>query len=228
MIYKAQPEFTQTLLSLPESGMGYQIVDARRFGKPSAERFIVYNCTLIVSYDDSFSTYKNNIKNEGYSAVLQKALEISLFSPTLAKRSELWNQRNKSEYLLILKGRHTSGKGAVDSTPIYGNGKDTFVRLSAYADDMRIDVVNKRLVKGTYTTTEDDYLDCKTGGDDPVDRYALPNDEPIQWTFWVKPKIFDSYKPGIVQPANGHNGGGVEDLFENGTSNGTYIERKPY
>jgi hypothetical protein len=102
------------------------------------------------------------------------------------------------------------------------------VRLSAYENDRRIDHFNKKLLDGTYTTTEDDYLTCKKYGDDPVDRYALPNDEEIKWAFHVKPKNWDKYRPGIVQPANGHIGGGIEALFDNGTSVDTYFKKTPY
>ena len=81
---------------------------------------------------------------------------------------------------------------------------------------------------GSYTTTEEDYLLCKNNDDDPIDRYALPNNESIKWVFYIRPDSNDQYRPGIVQPANNHSGGGEEALFDQGTSNETYIERKSY
>ncbi len=228
MIFKAQSQFTQSLLSLPESGMGYQIIDAKRQGRYTTDRFIIYNSELIIDYDSNFGSYKKQVVNESYAKMFSKSEFIALESPTLVRRSVLSNIRIFSESNMNTKGRHSGGTGAVDNAPIYSNGTDLFVRLSAYADDKRVDFVKMRLRDGTYTTTEADYLSCKRHNDDPVDRYALPNDETIKWAFFVKPKSYDKYRPGIVQPANNHNGGGIEALFDNGTSDGTYLERKPY
>ncbi|OGL43488.1 MAG: hypothetical protein A2W05_09020 [Candidatus Schekmanbacteria bacterium RBG_16_38_10] len=93
---------------------------------------------------------------------------------------------------------------------------------------MRIDFENKKLRPGTYTTTNSDYLACVRFSDDPIDRYALPNDEEIKWAFYVQPKTKDVLQRGIVQPAFGHDGGGIEIFFENGTSNNTYLDKRSY
>jgi hypothetical protein len=102
------------------------------------------------------------------------------------------------------------------------------VRLSAYENDHRIDFEKKRLIEGSYTTTHLDYLDCVKLCDDPVDRYALPNDEPVEWAFYILPQTKDQLQRGVAQPAFGHAGGGIEAYFENGTSNDTYFVTKPY
>ena len=108
------------------------------------------------------------------------------------------------------------------------NGVEVFTRLSAYDDDKRIDKSNKKLLPGSYTTTKDDYMYCKKNGLDPVDRYALPSDEPITWAFHIRPLNVDSLQRGVVEPANNHKGGGIEDYFEQGTSNNTFLEQSPY
>jgi hypothetical protein len=59
-------------------------------------------------------------------------------------------------------------------------------------------------------------------------RYALPNDEQIQWAFYIRPKVGDTLQRGVVQPAYGHDGGGIEAYFENGTSDDTYFDKKEY
>jgi len=48
MIYRALPSLTQLLLSLPESGMGYQIVDPKRQDAYSVNTLLIYNGQLIV------------------------------------------------------------------------------------------------------------------------------------------------------------------------------------
>lgn len=228
MIFRALPQFTQSLLALPESGMGYQIIDAKRLGRYMKDRFIVYNSELIIEYDNNFISNKRQIQLSSYSNILNQSIFISLESPTLITNNILRNLHLMSDRIMNSKGRYAGGSGAVDNTPVYASGSEIFVRLSAYPDDKRIDTVKMRLRDGSYTTTESDYISCKKNEDDPVDRYALPNDEIIKWAYYIKPKSNDKYRPGIVQPANNHNGGGIEALFDLGTSVGTYIERKPY
>jgi len=228
MIYEVLPQSKKALLALPESGMGYQIIDAKPDGRSTPKRFIVYNCELIIEFDSYFDIYKRFVVLQSYATTLNKSTFLKLDDPILVKRSELSNKRNLSESSMNSKGRHTGSKGSVDSEPRFGNGIDQFIRLSPYQDDIRIDFVNMKLKNGTFTTTEDDYLACKADDDDPIDRYALPSNETLNWAFSIIPKSYDKYRPGIVQPANNHSGGGIEALFDNGTSDGTYIERKPY
>ena len=57
MIYKAYSSDTQKFLTLPETGMGYQIFSANLSG--ISKRFIAYNAQLIVDLDSRFFEYKN-------------------------------------------------------------------------------------------------------------------------------------------------------------------------
>jgi hypothetical protein len=228
MIYKAYSSFTERLLNQPETGMGYQLIEAKRPDRHYSQKFIVYNAELIVDLNDSFQENKRKILNEGYVRMFSKSDYVTLSLTKVLSRQELRSVRMFSESKMDNKGRHKGRSGAVDNDPVYANGEDIFVRLSAYENDRRIDFVNKRLLDGTYTTTLEDYLSCKGHNDDPVDRYALPNDEEIKWAFHVQPKSYDKYRPGIVQPANGHNGGGIEALFDNGTSRNTFLKKTPY
>jgi hypothetical protein len=228
MIYKAFSSFTETLLRKPETGMGYQLIEAKRPDRFYTQRFIVYNAELIVDLNDSFQESKEKIMNEGFVRMFSQSDYLHLSLSSVLKRQELNSVRMFSESKMNDKGRKSGGYGSVDNEPIYANGEEIFVRLSAYENDRRIDLVNKCLLDGTYTTTISDYLLCKRYCDNPVDRYALPNDEEIKWAFHVQPKNYDKYRLGIVQPANGHNGGGTEAFFEKGTSNGTYLKKTPY
>ncbi|WP_310558069.1 hypothetical protein [Flavobacterium sp.] len=228
MIFRAQAQFTQTLLNLPETGMGYQIIDARKSGRYATERFVVYNGELIVELDSNFNAYKRQIVLNSYTKTFSASNFIALENPVLVKKDLIRSVRTFSAMNMMTKDRNQGTTGAVDNQPIYANGTDVFVRLSAYEDDRRIDFINKKLKNGTFTTTEKDYLACKNTNDDPVDRYALPNDEIIKWAFYIRPTSSDKYRPGVVQPANNHNGGGIEALFDNGTSNNTYFKKTVY
>src|SRR5574344_679310 len=210
MIFKAQSDFSRNLLSLPESGMGYQIIDAKRVGRSTSDRFIVYNSELIIDLNNNFEENKRFLLKDGYAHVFRQSDFIELSMPTLVSRSLVRIERKSSEIAMKSKGRHTGGTAAINNSPVFANGSDKFVRLSHYKDDKRIDFENKRLKEGSFTTTYWDYSICKQYNDDPIDRYALPSDDAINWVFTILPRSYNSYRPGIVQPAYNHDGGGVE------------------
>lgn len=74
----------------------------------------------------------------------------------------------------------------------------------------------------------DDYVKCKAENDDPVERYALPNNYKIKFAFHIQPKKTDTLQRGTVQPANGKQGGGKEAYFAKGTTEETYLKQMPY
>lgn len=228
MIYKAFSSFSNDLISKPETGMGYQVIEAKKRGRYTKDRFVVYNSELIVELDSKFTDFKRQILNEGFSRVLNKSEYLSLEDASVIPKSQIKEAKFLTESKKRDKGRYSGGSGAKDNPKEYADGEEVFARLSAYENDKRIDFENKKLKLGSYTTTLNDYLTCKKYDDDPVDRYALPNDEEIQWAFYIQPKSYDQLQRGIVQPAFGHDGGGIEAFFEDGTSNNTYFKKQPY
>ncbi len=226
MIYRIYDSEAKKLLDKPETGMGYQIIEASQYKKYQLRKYVVYNTNLAVELNSDFTSNRERIINKSYS----EALEAS------------WFMHLDIDTIKILEGPSTKGFMAFESTKMYNegtagakdnpkeeaNGFDTFVRISAYEDDKRIDFENNRLKDGSYTTTNEDYENCVRNGNDPIDRYALPNNEKIKWSFYIKPKIGDIFQKGIVQPAFSHNGGGIEAYFEKGTSEKTYIEKREY
>ena len=231
MIYKVSYRSDiNKLLSLPESGMGYQIVEGNLVTQYETKRYVVYNAQMAIDLDDKFTTNKNQLFLEGYSVVLGRAQSwgiktesISMIPKELIVESRYLSDREKTIYK-----RKTGGKSAKDNPKENANGNDVFVRISAYEDDTRVDSVNKKLLDGTYTTTQADYLNCVGTSDDPLDRYALPNNDKINWSFYIQPNRIDILQRGIVQPAFGHDGGGEEVFFEKGTSKGTLLSTRPY
>jgi hypothetical protein len=230
MIYKLYAADSLNLLSSPETGMGYQIINASEYGKTQIKNYIVYNSELVVDIDSDFQSNKRKIITEGFKTILNKSSQLILETKSIKVygQSAVREQKVLSLNNKVNKKRHSGGNGAIDNPKEYANGTDYYVRLSAYEDDKRIDFQNKKLKPGSYTTTFLDYNDCVSTNDDPVDRYALPNDEKIKWAFFIKPKSYDTLQKGIVQPAFDHEGGGIEAYFENGTSNETYLLKKEY
>lgn len=233
MIYKASSEVQTQLLLLPESGMGYQLIEAKYYPINTtvilSSNFVIYNSELIIPHDD-INSEKQKIFTNGYSEVLRSARSIDIFSSSvsLISKSKLYSSKLLDNHLVTKRSRHQDGKGAKDNPPVKANGSEIFVRLSAYENDMRIDFVNKKLKNGSYTTTEKDYLLCIKTEDDPIDRYALPAEETIEWSFIIRPKYGDTLQRGIVQAAFGHAGGGEEAYFANGTSSDTYLGKRRY
>lgn len=230
MIYKLHSADANTLLSRPETGMGYQLVSSAEYLKTSVRKFIVYNSELAVDLDSNFIANKRMIINEGFKNILNRSNQLILETKTIT----VYNEHAVREFKAlsashkVYNKRHTGTTAAIDSPKEYANGSEIFVRISAFEDDKRVDFVNKKLKEGSFTTTERDYIECVATSDDPVDRYALPNDEKIKWAFYFKPKTVDILQRGIVQPAFDHEGGGIEAYFENGTSRDTFLQKKEY
>ncbi|MCK9166669.1 MAG: hypothetical protein ACOYB8_08510 [Eubacteriaceae bacterium] len=221
----------EQFLHLDETGMGYQVIEGHRQNKRFKEKFIVYNSELIVEFD-KVKEFKQRTKTEKYSRILNEAQVIYFVKDTisLVPRNKITELRTLNEAKRRDKHRYPNGKGAADNKEeeVNTDGKEVFVRLSAYENDRRIDFVKKKLVRGTYTTTYNDYYVCVKDDDDPIDRYALPNDENVKWAFYVRPNKSDIVQRGIVQPLFGHDGGGIETFFKYGTSENTYYKKTPY
>jgi hypothetical protein len=227
MIYKARTDNIAQLLNLPETGMGYQLIEAKIIGERFSKKFVAYNSELIVDNDTSFIQFKSQIINEGFEQSTSKANLIQLSDIKLSKVGGVIPQIF-NEALFVKFSRAKSGKSAEESAILYGTGTDKYVRLSAYLKDRRIDVTNAKLLPGAYATTLNDYQACKQSNDNPIDRYALPNDEPIKWAFYIQPSKTDPYKFGIALRNFGKEGGGIEALFINGTSNKTLYATTKY
>lgn len=239
MIYKITNLASETLLEYPETGMGYQIIETTKNNSYLTKKMVVYNSNLAVDLDFEFIINKNKILTKGYSNVLNKAEELMLDTDVIRvlNKSDLKEVRFVSESRKLYKtlssaekGRKNPEKanGALDNSKEKANGEEVFVRISAYNNDKRIDFVNKKLKKGSFTTTEIDYNSCVATNDDSIDRYALPNNEEIKWAFYIKPKKDNTLQRGVAQPAFEKNGGGIEAYFEDGTTNKTYLYENKY
>jgi len=220
MYFKLSQSQEIDLLNHPETGMGYQIIEANKAGSYTREKFLVLNSELVIEMNGYETQMISFLVNTGIQNIKAGAELISLNSITVLNEKQFRNQANEP--------KSDNEKGALDNPIESADGKEIFVRLSAFDDDKRIDKVNKSLRPGSFTTTEDDYVVCKFMNDDPVERYALPNNDEIKFAFYIKPVKSDSMQRGRVQPANGKRGGGKEAYFANGTASGTFFDQTPY
>jgi hypothetical protein len=112
--------------------------------------------------------------------------------------------------------------GASEAGVVKTNDGDRFYRFSAFANDRRVTADNG-LLPDTFATTEEDGAKVKTGNE-AVERYALPNNDPASYRFKIAPLKDTAIKKGVVQPANGHQGGGIEVIFSAGTTKNTVAQ----
>lgn len=205
----------ETLKKLPEMGMGYQIITAKEADFTN-EEIVVLNGQLAISRNALQN--KNIIKTiagDNFVNALNNAKEIHLTfdaAPFI-----------KTTVPVVSEGGAFERKTAKNSISEKANGDELFVRLSAFEDDIRVDKENKCLLPGSYTTTAADALRCKQEGDDPVERYALPDDLVIQWAFYIQPGATDILQRGNVKEGFDKKGGGREAYFDKGTSIRTFI-----
>jgi len=222
MLYAFSNEQENYFLNQPETGMGYQVIDASKTGAYDRKKYIILNSQVAIDLDDYTGNNIKNVINEGITKIQMSAQKI-VFSKNSIKLFSENEFRN-----FVNEAKSPIEKGAIDNSKEAANGIEEFVRLSAFQDDKRIDRVKKRLRPGSFTTTKNDYMMCKSLNQNPINRYALPNEDKIEWAFFIIPKKSDNLQRGKVQPANGKSGGGEEVYFELGTSDGTFIAEGKY
>lgn len=225
--YAINTALRNQLLLQPETGMGYQVADLTKTGSYSTEKMLVLNATVAIPLTEKEKypwTYLNAYGKWSYEQFVVAAKPQGLTLDRVYSRKEWTNVVAESG--LTLSGWPKIP--AKDSPAQNANGRDKYVRLSAYENDMRVDKVKGKLFPGSYTTTEDDYMLCVNTQVSPNERYALPNEETIKHAFYFRPLITDTLQKGTVEPANGKRGGGKEVYFKNGTSPNTFIGMTDY
>lgn len=218
MLYKLPIENIEALKKLPETGMGFQVITTLY----ERETYVIWNGQLALQqkgFDLHYlKTIVNEIKNKTFSDIIALAKPKRLSHMMLALAEEP----------LSVRDLPVESEGARSNQSEYVNGDELFVRISAFEDDIRIDKVDKCLLPGTFTTTASDALKCEVEKDNPVQRYALPNELLIRWAFYIQPKTTDILQRGNVEANFGKKGGGREVFFEKGTSRRTFIWKKQW
>jgi len=200
-----------SLLAKPETGMGYQTVDVRY--RAETRRATVYNAELLLWQQEPQS-----ILNAAYESLVRTARPFEaqfITSIEVVPPLTLLAERR----IYAHAAPPTPGKPATESPLQKTEDADLFERFTAYLNDRRI-TPQKGLLPGTYATTEADAHNVRTGSE-AVERYALPNPQPAIYRYTIAPHEHTTYRQGVVQPAHGHPGGGVEVIFPDGTHDNT-------
>jgi hypothetical protein len=219
-MYDIKTSFKADLAAQPESGMGYQLVEAR-FEKAQRSEFgIAYNGELLV------------LASEPIIKIARESFELTVLRAPSASgeiRSLTVVQKARAGATLDLRARESLGlkaaaekvgSGPASEAPVEEtNAGEAFKRFVAYANDFRLRA-DKSWSDGTYATTEDDAKNVKTGSD-AVKRYALPNPAPASYVRTGRPNKGTKIQRGTAQPAFGQPGGGAEVIFPKGTQPNT-------
>lgn len=222
MYYTLSKEQENKLLSMPETGMGYQVIEAAKTGAYIKNKYIVLNAQMAVEMDSRQGLYIHEIISNGIFKAKHSARLINFTASTF----KLFNEKEFRG--IVNEPKYGTVGGAIENKKEFADGEEIFVRLSAFKDDLRINKIKMCLLPGSFTTTMGDYSVCKISKSDPIERYALPSEDEIKWAFYIQPKKSDTLQRGMVQPANEKSGGGKEIYFEGGTSKNTYLKAIPY
>jgi hypothetical protein len=216
-MFKLDSTLQFALLHQPESGMGYQIVTAVVSDSNSKIKHgIAYNAELLL-----FEEEPRVILKENYERLLAAA--------KISTGEIIWlNVKNvpsiSPAFVLNEAIATNKARPAKDASVEKTKQGEVFKRFTAYEIDHRI-TPDGRLLPDTYATTEADARHVRTGKQ-AVARYALPNPKPASNKWTIRPHKDTFIQCGIVEPAFGQPGGGVEVIFTKGTDAGT-VEPKP-
>ncbi|MDD4778686.1 MAG: hypothetical protein PHV53_10425 [Fermentimonas sp.] len=217
-MFKVTSEIQKKLLALPESGMGYQIVDAT-YSDHRIKETIILNSTLAEPTEGRIAeSILKSMLNENTAYLMRSAVESKeIIDVKLKSGKGIFETRAFSE------GAKRESKGANEAPEEQTKQEEYFIRFSHFEDDKRIDKENKSVLPGTYATTLQDANYCIAQKIDPIARYALPNTLKIEYKFHIVPEEKTLIKRGVVQPAYGQLGGGVEVIFTKGTDKSAVI-----
>lgn len=214
-------EIQNSLVNRAEYGMGYQKVIAT-LDTGSRENGIIVNAQVFM--DDAERASQKIFDN--WENIVEEARKSrrSVVSVQLVPRS--------AESLRGVRRVAVNAKKALlqESLAAVGPAKDApvtltlegevFKRFSAYANDRRV-TAGRGLTRGTFATTKEDADAHVKTGTDAVHRYALENKTPASNVFTITPPEETNLQRGIVEPAYGEPGGGVEVIFVKGSPDGT-------
>jgi hypothetical protein len=211
-MFKLNETESKDLLAQPETGMGYQIVEAT-LRDNTKQRGTAYNAELLFLRNEGQielrkNSYRDVLKSAPSSGNEIRALRV------LPREAVSLSSRVRDTSSVFKKA--TPAKDA----PIEKTKTDeVFRRFTAFEDDKRRRP-DGSWRDGTYATTEEDAKNVKTGTD-AVARYALPNILPASNVFTGRPQIDTEIQKGIVAAEFGQPGSGIEVFFRKGTQPST-------
>ena len=190
MIYKVKKYVQKHLLTLPESGFGYQIIEANDLNGKVRKTYVVFNSEIAVENDSKLTLYTNTLIGYSYNLLLSSLDTINMIDIKLLP-PEINNSTPYSVNKSILS----------ETNHEY---EDIYIRPSIFINDCRIDKINKVLRHGTCITTLKDFNDCLN----PFESFALPGSKTIGEIKYVRYQSSNKNEFQTIPPAFGKRGGG--------------------
>lgn len=211
-VLNLEPSARSELLALPESGMGFQHVEALYQGR--ATQFLVLNgewALELTSLELAEGSDPATIEANG-AQVMTALRDVS------RGYMASWKPSNFTILTSRVGALATRGSVPVIAPPsslvkrYLLPSSRTFHRYSAFNPDRRVDARTGDWLPGTYATTESERAFVPTGFV-AVGRFALPNKLPASHLYTIQAASGTDVSFGTVAPAFGQSGGGVEAFF---------------
>ncbi len=221
-VWNLNEQAIKSLSELPETGMGFQIVEAICWGE--TRPFIIFNSELAIDI-----SALGLIRSDDPSVFLKNGLSIieslkghreTLFSAPSPHSFKLLSSRISTEPSYISKGvapLYASMPSSLVKKVILRENR-IFHRFSAFNPDRRVDPLTGDFLPGTYATTESE-VPFVPSGFAAVGRFALPNNLPASNHYVIEAPEGITVEFGTVAPAFGQAGGGVEAYFQSAVKN---------
>src|SRR6266404_8266987 len=124
MYFKLNFSQENDLLRQPETGMGYQVIEASRAGSYTKENFLVLNSEVVIEMNGYESDNVRKVMRAGIASVKMSADYITLNVISVFNKNKFRSAVNET--------KSEKEKGAIDNPVENANGEEVFVRLSAF------------------------------------------------------------------------------------------------
>jgi len=206
------------LLVLPETGMGFQLVEAMAMGE--TRPFLVLNAEHAMDLgeiklepsDDPLAILRNGLR---IIELIHKGPVATFVSAPAPHSFRLLGSRISGPI---------AGTAVQIATPsslvkcVTLSASRVFHRFSAFNPDRRVNPATGSFLPGTYAAPQSEVPFVPTGFT-AVGRFALPNSLPASHHYEIDAPLGTVVDFGTVAPAFGQAGGGVEAYFKNGVTN---------
>ena len=215
----------EDLVALPETGMGFQLVESLILGKPTpllifnSERAIDLSQLGLEPGDDPTVILRNGLRI--IETLKRDDVVMTMFSAPAPRSFSLLNARIGPLPSTNVAVASAGVRAALPSSLVKHDKLKTnrvFHRFSASNPDRRVDPLTGSFLAGTYAAPASEVPFVPTGFV-AVGRFALPNTLPASFHYEIEAPAGTSVDFGTVAPAFGQAGGGVEAYFAHAVPN---------
>jgi hypothetical protein len=207
----------EELLRLPETGMGFQLVDATFWGVQ--KELLVFNAAIAL--DLSVLNLERPIGVDVAALLRNEARIVAALNSAITTMVAAPGPRNFRLRASRIGSVPASSTAVTPSALVKHVTLSTvraFHRFSAFSPDRRVDPKTGDFLPGTYAAPSSEVPFVPTGFA-AVGRFALPNTAPASHHYVMQAAAGTVVSFGTVAPAFSQAGGGVEAFFPTGATN---------